>query len=110
MEYNATFLRKRTITIFTVMTFLIAIAFIFIPLSYASGQVKMVEGIIDNVTDNNKTIIVKGNNYTVSKAVLTGPKGVAFDKRNFKSGLKVHIYLDSGIVKEVIVFSEDTQE
>lgn len=108
MEYNAVFSKKWGRLIFVVMTFLIAIAFI-LP-SYATGAVKMVEGIIENVINDNKTIIVKGNSYNVSKAVLTGPKGVSFDKRDFKSGLKVHIYLDSGIVKEVIVFGENTPE
>lgn len=105
MEYNVIFLKKRTVLI---MIFLIAIMFVLT--SYASGSVKMIEGIIENVINDNKTIIVKGNSYNVYRAALTSSKGVNFDKRNLKSGLKVHIYLDGGTVKEVIIFSEGTPE
>lgn len=67
-----------------------------------AAKVTTVLGIIESVTDD--SIEVRGRYYDVSKANLTDSSGKKLPKAYLKTGGKVEIFFEDGILISVLVY------
>lgn len=67
-----------------------------------AAKVTTVQGIIETVTDD--SIEVRGKYYDVSKAELVDTSGHKLTKAYLKTGGKVEIFFEDGILTSVLVY------
>lgn len=93
---------KRKRNSFNCIVYLAAAIFLAVPVqAYVARQVRVVEGLIQDVTSD--SIEVRGRDYSIKGVPLKDPSGKNIHKAILTKGKKVEIYFKEGIIVEVIV-------
>ena len=66
-----------------------------------NSQVRTIEGIIQNVTDN--SIQVRGKNYNISGIPLIDPSGKNLKKASLSTGKKVEIFFQEDRILSILI-------
>jgi hypothetical protein len=86
---------------------LLIVLMIFFSISISSAytrDIKTVEGLIDNVTDD--SIKVRGNYYNFSGVPLENASGRKMQKDELKVGRKVEIFFERNHINTILIYPE----
>jgi hypothetical protein len=71
---------------------------------FAEPQVRTVEGIVQDVT--NDSIQVRGKYYSISGVLLIDPSGEHLKQSSLSSGKKVEIFFQNGNITSILIYDD----
>lgn len=71
---------------------------------FAGTEVRTVEGIVQNVTDD--SIQVRGKYYSTSGVLLIDPSGEHLKQSSLSSGKKVEIFFEKGNITSILIYDD----
>jgi len=96
--------KKQSLIIFIVFLFCILATFFILSQSFAADKVRMIEGLIEDVTPNSTK--VRGAYYDITGAPLLNASDKVLTRNDLKIGKKVGIFFKNNRITSVVIHED----